>query len=176
MRRFCVFLTVLILAFCGNLWSEKSWAEYQKLPDTEKAEQRDDLLDFTEATQNLQKVRGYFEGRQNKNALSIAIADNHETRAKGLMFVGILQANEAMYFKFPDIGAKFFWMKSTYVPLDMIFLDANNVILHIEKMAQPHDLTPRGTDKAVAAVLELKGGQGELLGLRLGDKLILEGL
>ena len=175
MKKFGFLIAFGVLILFGTSVVEKSWADSGENQNTEQ-KHTDNLVDFAKATEGLQKTRGYFEGRQKSNALTIAIADNDKTRAKGLMFVGTLQDNEVMYFKFSEIGGKAFWMKNTYVPLDMIFLDADNTIVHMEKMAAPHNLTPRGTDKPVAAVLEIKGGQGDALGLKLGDKLILETL
>jgi uncharacterized membrane protein (UPF0127 family) len=63
-----------------------------------------------------------------------------------------------------------FWMKNTYIPLDMLFIDANGRILEIFANTTPLSLEPVGSTKPVRAVLELRGGESARRGIRAGDR------
>jgi uncharacterized membrane protein (UPF0127 family) len=47
-----------------------------------------------------------------------------------------------MLFIFPKEQIKSFWMKNTYIPLDMIFVNASGSIVSIYRGAKPNDETP----------------------------------
>ena len=63
-----------------------------------------------------------------------------------------------------------FWMKNTYIPLDMIFLAPSGVVTHIAANAEPlsERVIPSGGPSV--AVLELDGGVAASIGLKVGDK------
>jgi len=69
------------------------------------------------------------------NATILAwIADNDEKRELGLMYVKKLEENEGMIFIFEDEGIYAFWMKNTYLPLDIIFVDKNMKVVDMQSM------------------------------------------
>ncbi|MEM6811973.1 MAG: DUF192 domain-containing protein [Pseudomonadota bacterium] len=93
--------------------------------------------------------------------------------AQGLMFRNEMAENAGMLFYFGGREAeRRFWMKNTFIPLDMIFIRKNGDIHHIHENAQPNDLTRIGSQGPVAAVLEINGGISSSLGIRKGDKII----
>jgi uncharacterized protein len=61
------------------------------------------------------------------------------------------------------------WMKNTYIELDMLFIDGHGRVTKIIQKAAPLSLQTLSSDKVVAAVLELRGGQAAKLGLQPGD-------
>ena len=67
--------------------------------------------------------------------ISVEIADTPIRRALGLMDRKILSENSGMLFKFPHKDYLNFWMKKTYIPLDIAFIDDNGEILQIEAMS-----------------------------------------
>ena len=67
--------------------------------------------------------------------LLIELADTHLKRELGLMNRKSLSKNEGMLFKFPYSTRLSFWMKDTYIPLDIAFLDERGKILQIESMS-----------------------------------------
>jgi uncharacterized membrane protein (UPF0127 family) len=81
-----------------------------------------------------------------------------------------LDDDYGMLFVFEDEAEQNFWMKDTLVPLDMIFIRADGVISRIHANAIPHDLTPIPSRGPALAVLEVRGGQAEVFGLRPGDR------
>ena len=69
--------------------------------------------------------------------LSIEIADTPDTMEKGLMFHAPLSLNQGMLFVFNPPQIATMWMKNMQFPIDMIWLDSNGNILHIEKSLPP---------------------------------------
>ena len=106
----------------------------------------------------------------------IWIANTPRRAEQGLMFVRTLAAHDGMLFTFPQAQPVVMWMKNTYVPLDMLFVDAHGRITAITRRAQPlsRDLiyAPAGT----RAVVELPGGICDRLGIRVGDHALSDAL
>ena len=58
----------------------------------------------------------------------LEIADNDYKRRKGLMWREKIDDNKGMLFVFDEEKEQSFWMKNTLIPLDIIWLDKNNII------------------------------------------------
>jgi len=61
-------------------------------------------------------------------------------------------------------------MKNTFIPLDMVFISADNRIAKIAERTTPHSLATVSSDVPVAGILELRGGEAARRGLHKGDK------
>lgn len=86
----------------------------------------------------------------------VYIADDNQSRATGLMNIKTLPEDEGMLFVFPDSQDLSFWMKNTYIPLDIIFFDSNQSFINYHENAEPLDESIRYTsDKPSKYVLEL---------------------
>jgi uncharacterized protein len=106
-------------------------------------------------------------------SLTLEIASTPIQKSRGLMFRDNLPEGHGMWFSYePPIPAKM-WMKNTLIPLDMLFISRDSRIIHIHPMAIPHDLTPIGPSRPVAAVLEIGGGQAKARGIRIDDTIQL---
>lgn len=103
---------------------------------------------------------------------SVDIARTPEEQQQGLMFVESMPEDEGMLFVYPEPQYARYWMKNTLIPLDMLFFDDNNTLVHIEHSAEPGDLTPRGPNLFVCSVLEINGGLAKELGIEEGAKLL----
>jgi hypothetical protein len=97
------------------------------------------------------------------------IAANDLDRERGLMHVRELPAGRGMLFLFDPPRFVAFWMKNTFVPLDLVFIDAAGTIIHIVADARPHSLDPIASRGLAASVLELAAGTAARIGLRPGD-------
>lgn len=62
-----------------------------------------------------------------------------------------------------------YWMKNTYIPLDMIFIRADQTIARIVTAGPRADI-PVQSGEPVKAVLEIGGGLASKLGIRRGDR------
>jgi uncharacterized membrane protein (UPF0127 family) len=104
------------------------------------------------------------------HAFQIEIANNGASREKGLMFRRFMPADRGMLFEFERNEPVAFWMKNTYIPLDMVFIAPDGVVTHVAASAEPlsEAIVPSGGP--CIAVLELNGGEAAKIGLREGDK------
>ncbi|MFW5926726.1 MAG: DUF192 domain-containing protein [Wenzhouxiangella sp.] len=105
----------------------------------------------------------------------VEIADDDESRARGLMFRDELADNRGMLFIFRQERPRSFWMKNTRIPLDIIYLDGDLRVVSISADTPPcRSRTGRcpGYRSAGPAryVLEINAGQAEALGLARGDR------
>lgn len=97
------------------------------------------------------------------------VAKTKEEQTKGLMFIKKIPDSLGLIFLFEAPKTIAFWMKNTLIPLDMLFILPNGKIGKIKSAAQPNDLTPIPSGKAVIAVIEINGGLAEKLKLSVGD-------
>lgn len=100
----------------------------------------------------------------------VELASTPEERLRGLMFRSSMPEDHGMLFIFEQPDYLSFWMKNTYIPLDLLFLHPDGRIGHIHENAQPHDL--RGIPSQIEAlmVLEINGGEAARQGIRVGDR------
>lgn len=104
------------------------------------------------------------------HVFGVEMASTPEEQAKGLMYRRELPEGQGMLFDFHHEQPTSFWMKNTYIPLDMIFIRADGRILRIAENAVPlsEALVPSGGP--VRAVLEVNGGTAKKLGIAPGDR------
>ena len=100
------------------------------------------------------------------------IADTGERQMQGLMFVRDLPADQGMLFVHDRPRVASMWMKNTFIPLDMLFIDARGRIVTIHQNTTPHSLETLSSDRPVLGVLELRGGEVARRGIRTGDRVL----
>lgn len=113
-----------------------------------------------------------------KHEFQVEIADTDAERAEGLMFRDELPGTEGMLFVYDSPVGGNFWMKNTYIPLDMVFIDENLEIVYIVRDAQPCTADPCQTygpsDEFYSYVLEINGGLSDELGISEGARVELD--
>jgi uncharacterized protein len=104
------------------------------------------------------------------HAFQIEVADNDATREHGLMDRRYMAPDHGMLFEFEHNAPVSFWMKNTYIPLDMIFISPSGVVTHLATNAEPlsERVIPSGGPSI--GVLELNGGMAASIGLKVCDK------
>ena len=103
---------------------------------------------------------------------TVWIADTPGRAEQGLMFVSDLPETMGMVFPMQPPQVATFWMKNTYIELDMLFIGADGRVTKIIQRAVPMSLQTLSSDTPVSAVLELKGGVVAKLGLHAGDTVV----
>lgn len=104
------------------------------------------------------------------HVIQAELAETPENRQTGLMYRQALAPNHGMLFKFEDADIQCFWMRNTYVPLSIAFIDTQGRIVNIADM-QPLDETPHCSAEPVALALEMQQGWFKERGLETGATL-----
>jgi uncharacterized protein len=96
-----------------------------------------------------------------------------EARARGLMFRESVPDGTGMLFVFDRPDVQGVWMKDTYVPLDVAFIDASNRVVSIEAL-EPLDETVVWSPEPVLFVLEVRQGWFAERGIAPGQRARIE--
>lgn len=108
-------------------------------------------------------------GKSGTHHFDVWVADTAPRRAQGLMFVRDLDPGAGMLFTEEAPRVMSMWMKNTFVPLDMLFIDAKGRIVRIAARTTPHSLDSISSYEPVTRVLELRGGETHARGIVVGD-------
>jgi len=100
----------------------------------------------------------------------VEMADTPGRQAQGLMFRRQMDADAGMLFPYKRPQRVSFWMKNTFIPLDMFFIKADGTIESIRERTVPHSLEPVRSRGRVMAVLELNSGSASRLRIKAGDR------
>ncbi|MEM7499290.1 MAG: DUF192 domain-containing protein [Pseudomonadota bacterium] len=99
---------------------------------------------------------------------TVEIADEPAEHAQGLMFREEMAEDAGMLFLFAAPRRASFWMRNTFIPLDMIFIGPDGRVLNVEADTVPFSEAPRNSDGDAAAVLEVNAGQAAAQGIGAG--------
>lgn len=108
------------------------------------------------------------KGRQ--SSFTCEIAQTPSERATGLMHRKSLAPTKGMVFVFPHPEEQMFWMKNTYIPLDMIFISSDGVVVGVVENARPLSLELRGVSTPSQFVVELAAFTAGKHGIKVGTK------
>jgi uncharacterized membrane protein (UPF0127 family) len=117
----------------------------------------------------LRKVPLTITGHGKTSRFTVEVAASEAEQEQGLMYRQSLAPDAGMIFPFPTERVATFWMKNTYIPLDMVFIRKNGTIARIGANAVPMTLDVVSSNEPVTAVLEIAGGRAAELGLQPGD-------
>ncbi len=143
------------------------------------------LLTLVFAFSTTCKAGFFFNDKKNSNlpvieltvdghSLQTEVASTDEQKSIGLMHRKFMPINTGMLFVFKQPQAVSFWMRDTYIPLTIAFIDFNGRILEFRDM-KPLDETPidSKTDDVFYA-LEVNQGWFKQNGIKADD--IIKGL
>lgn len=111
------------------------------------------------------------ETAQGSHSFSVEIADDNAERGQGLMNRHSMSRDHGMLFIYEKDQPVSFWMKNTYIPLDLIFISSDGVVRRVSMNAEPHDLEGIPSGEPVRAVLEVNAGTAIALGIKSGDRI-----
>lgn len=105
-----------------------------------------------------------------RHSFLVEVAQSPVQRQQGLMGRKKLRADRGMLFDFGSLQIIHMWMKNTYIPLDMVFLDQVGNISSIATNTTPFSINTISSSGPARAVLELYGGTTSRLKIKVGDK------
>lgn len=88
---------------------------------------------------------------------------------RGLMDRRFMPADHGMLFDFAETQPVMMWMKNTYIPLDMVFIDKTGHVINVAADAQPLSLAIIPSAKPAFAALEINAGIAAKIGIKPGD-------
>lgn len=103
----------------------------------------------------------------------IAIADDPFQHEQGLQYVRSMPHDSGMLFDFKRPRVLSFWMKNTYMPLDIAFVDKDGVIVKTEQMVPFSTRTVSSGTPCVMAI-EVNAGALEKVGATVGKKVSID--
>ena len=107
---------------------------------------------------------------------AVEVADDHDERARGLMFREQLADGTGMLFVHDEQRPLAYWMKNTKIPLDIFYFDASRKLVSVSRNVPPCSLgdrcPPYPSTGPALYVLELNAGQAGKLGAQPGDEIV----
>lgn len=156
-------------------------------PATDEASS-ETTLEATNATTTLpattdvdQNVTGTFVVEDGENVtVTLRVADETDERTRGLMYRQSLANRSGMVFVYDEAAPRTFWMKNTYVDLDIVFVAPNGTVLNVEHaQAQPHaddsEVDRYSSDGDAKYVVELPRGFANETGVEAGTEFVFDG-
>ncbi|MBO6674673.1 MAG: DUF192 domain-containing protein [Rhizobiales bacterium] len=123
------------------------------------------VLAFEESSLSVETATGTHE-------FTIEIARSPQEQGLGLMHRRELAPDYAMLFPFVEAREASFWMRDTYVSLDMVFIAEDGIVHRIERDTEPLSLRSVHSRGPVIAVLEFVAGTADRIGLEPGDRVV----
>ena len=147
-------LVVIVVLFLiiSNLLKKKE-------TDSEYMFKKDGTLTFVDSLGNV------------KAKIDIQIADNDFDRELGLMFRKSMEENQGMLFIFPQETIQNFWMRNTFIPLDMIYINSKDEIVTIRNADKTLSDQTYSSTAPAQYVLEVNLGFANKFNIKVGDKM-----
>lgn len=150
-KRHAFIFVLVVLLSCVGLWLLYDWQNQRSL------------------------VGVYFQGSGHKTeTFLLELAVDDASRHKGLMFRKSMDADRGMLFIFPRLEEHSFYMKNTYLPLDMVFLDQGRTVVGVLENVPVLNEQPRSVGVASQYVIELNGGAAKSEGISVGYRAIFD--
>lgn len=102
--------------------------------------------------------------------IQVELADDTVKRHQGLMFRQEMADDHGMLFVFDDDAPRSFWMKNTFIPLSIAFIDANKKIVRMHDMAPNNSRKHYRSGKPARYALEVNQGLFKTWNVKVGDE------
>ena len=100
---------------------------------------------------------------------TIEMAETSRQRAQGLQYRKSMAPDSGMLFNFRKPVSVSMWMKNTYIPLDILFINEHGKIINIAHNTEPLSLSHINAMGQVKGALELLAGTANQLNIKAGD-------
>lgn len=157
--------SVLALAACNG---EEAVATPEPTTPAVDAPANDTANDNVDPESGLEVIDVTVTTDDGEHVFRTEVAATDEQKARGMMFRSEMAPDTAMLFPYEAPRELGFWMRNTFVPLDIIFIAEDGTIINIED-GIPYNEESVFSEAPAVAVLELLGGTSEELGIAAGD-------
>jgi uncharacterized protein len=164
MKKIVAIILVIALIFGGLI--STGILNFSKNSDEPIAESSTDNSTVTEPQF---KKEGELTFLKNQEKLTIEIADNEAETTQGLMYRRSMPDSCGMVFIFADSQPRNFWMKNTYLPLDILYLDESKKIVTIQANRTPFSEEEIPSFEDAKYVLEVNAGYCKRKGIKKDD-------
>ena len=115
----------------------------------------------------------FLDGKTDKliSKIDIEVAQTPDKEQQGLMFRRSMADSLGMLFVFDTEEQQSFWMKNTYIPLDIIYVSAKKQIVSIGQNCKPLSEESVPSEGKAKYVVEVNGGYAAKMGLKKDDKI-----
>jgi len=155
-------IVLLVIALAAIVWFSLPYLQHQ----TKEQSNRKTEIPFKKEGQL------FFIDQQNEETIikiDIEIAESDYETTLGLMYRHKMDDNQGMLFVFDQEEFKSFWMKETYITLDIMYVNSAFEIVKIHQYAQPLSEESLPSIKKAKYVVEVNGGFCEKHNVKEGD-------
>ncbi|HEY9886062.1 MAG TPA: DUF192 domain-containing protein [Vampirovibrionales bacterium] len=114
------------------------------------------------------------KGEDTLQKLDIELAESSYEQQTGLMYRKTMEANQGMLFVYPAEDMHSFYMKNTYIPLDLIFFGKDSSVVSFQENATPLNESSLPSKVPAQFILEVNAGKVAEWGLAEGDKMLIK--
>lgn len=140
----------------------------------------DTFVTNTENVANEQlAVVTFFPNNSTSVVMTCEVASSPEKRSVGLMFREELPVDEGMLFVYDSPHNVSFWMKNTFIPLDIIFLNETGTVINVEEADVEIDVPAEKLERYLSDgpaqyVVEINQGLCKLYDIGVGTNVSIE--
>ena len=132
---------------------------------------KDSSIDTEEISFKKEGELSFLKGGEITRTIDIEIADNPYERETGLMYRKSLGQEQGMLFIYQNEAPRSFYMKNTYIPLDLIFYNRDSAVVSIHENAVPLSETSIPSNFPAQYILEVNAGKADEWNIEIGDKI-----
>jgi len=158
----------------SNVHSKSTYKNIQHFNNTSTNTSKNNLtitLELVRVDTPELKARGLMFRKIPLRASSIQERSTHPQSTKSVNNSRKHITKQGMLFDYKKKDIISLWMKNTYIPLDMIFLDEHFNIVSFNRNAVPHSLTSISSTKPSRYAIELNGNSIDALELQIGQNI-----
>ena len=121
---------------------------------------------------DLKRYVQFMRGDEILHSFQVELAVSEQERGRGLMYRKELPEDHGMLFIFQKDADHTFWMKNTYIPFDMIFIDSELKVVGVYRNATPLSEDSISIGKKSRYVLEINAGLSDKFGIGEGARVV----
>ena len=158
---------ILLISFVALLFSDLFTTKESESQNYDVFHETDAYEFKKEGELSFQSASGDFI-----SSIDIELAENDFERSEGMKYRTSMKENQGMLFIFAYEDTQSFWMRSTILSLDMIFINSDLEIVTIHRNTIPYDESSYRSTAPAQYVLETIAGYTKKYGIEVGDKVV----